>query len=90
MSPRKKPDFKNEALLQISEIIREDILPLLVQGDINQVTIENPVQDIFQTGLNINIKTTITVEPISEYEFRDKEKQTRQQNKCSKNYRGMH
>ena len=86
----RKPNYKQEALDNISEIIRQDILPLLVQGDISQVTIENPIEDIFQTGLNITIKTTITVEPISEYEFKQKEKQKRQQNKSSKNYRGMH
>ena len=86
----KKPDYKQEAIENISEIIRQDILPLLVQGDIHQITLENPIQDIFGTGLNISIIATITVEPISEYEFKQKEKQTRQQNQSAKNYKGIH
>lgn len=91
MKPRNKYDFNQEALENISEVIRKDILPLLVQANITQVTIENPIQDVFGTGLNINITTNIKVEPVSEYEFRQKEKQTRKQNKHKfRNIPGMH
>jgi len=65
MKPRKQNDIRSEVSQKIALIIAHDILPLLVDADLHHLTIDNDINDVFGTGLSININTVIHVSPLS-------------------------